>query len=246
MTTQTKRCSRCERNFPATLEYFYAEKRHGPGALRSTCKACTNAQNKETRDPDKLREYGRKWAEENRDSRRKSVREWRARNLQEQRTREKKVKQADPERLTKSAKWKKDNPEKTRQQRKAYEQKNRYKLNEITRRYFSRKANRPDNFTEKDWQFALDHFGGCCAVCCRPPGLFHTLAMDHWIPISSSHCPGTIPANMIPLCHGINGCNNSKHNRDPESWLIAKYGKKRGCAILSKIHRFFSLVRQVD
>lgn len=226
-----KRCSKCKEEYPATLEYFYPEKRRGPGALRSTCKVCSAAQTKATRDPDKKREYNQQWAEENRDKRRKSCREWRARNLEEQRERDRLAKAKDPERREKVKAWRINNKDKARQN---------------MRRYFSRKAGHSDDFTNADWQFALDHFKGCCVACGRPAGLFHTLAMDHWIPNSSPDCPGTVPANIVPLCNGPDGCNQSKHARNPEEWLLSKFGKKQGRAILAKVQHFFSQVRKTN
>lgn len=94
------------------------------------------------------------------------------------------------------------------------------------------------DFTLQDWNAALDYFDNHCAACGRQPGLWHTLAMDHWIPLSSQDCPGTVPWNMVPLCHGQGGCNNSKHKRNARVWLIDKFGKRKGMAILRRIETY--------
>lgn len=103
------------------------------------------------------------------------------------------------------------------------------------------------NFSDNDWQRAIDYFHGCCAVCGRQlSDLFgeHTAGMDHWIPISSPGCPGTIPENIVPLCHGIDGCNNHKHAKDPEQWLNERYGKRKAKRILERINAYFQWVRE--
>lgn len=57
-------------------------------------------------------------------------------------------------------------------------------------------------------------------------------------------CPGTIPGNMVPLCHGMFGCNNSKADKDPEIWLIKRYGKRKATIILKRINVYFDIVRE--
>lgn len=141
--------------------------------------------------------------------------------------------------------WHKNNPEHFREWHKNNPEYNRKwnKTNKERRAvYSSRRRAReralPDTYTNNDWQHALDYFDGMCAVCGRPAGLYHTLAMDHWIPITSDDCPGTIPSNMIPLCHGDGGCNNSKHKRDAVEWLTATHGKRRAKAIVARIDAY--------
>jgi len=145
-----------------------------------------------------------------------------------------------------SRKWQKANPEKGREKTRRYRKENPDKmrlwgrLNEQTRT--ARKAQLPSSFTEEDWQRALDYFDGCCAVCGRPPGLFHTIAMDHWIPLASSDCPGHIVTNVIPLCHGIDGCNNSKRDRDALEWAVEKFGKRKGTIVVQRVLAYFGEV----
>jgi len=109
--------------------------------------------------------------------------------------------------------------------------------------YLSRKRELPYEFTQKDWQRAQDYWGYKCAICERPRGLWHTLAQDHWIPLTNPDCPGTNPTNILPLCHGTDGCNNSKGKNDPEKWLKKKLGKKRAVAKLHEIHDYFEWVQ---
>jgi hypothetical protein len=104
----------------------------------------------------------------------------------------------------------------------------------------------PNTLTDAQWQFALSHFDHRCAVCGMSINLFVTLAADHWIPVSSPFCPGTIATNIIPLCHtkrgGIGGCNNSKGDSDPTEWLTAKFGGLKAKKIEKRIGLYFSLI----
>jgi hypothetical protein len=102
----------------------------------------------------------------------------------------------------------------------------------------ARKRGLNDAFTAKDLQIMFEAFGGCCAACGRPPGLWHTIAADHWIPLISPDCPGTVPHNMVPLCHGVGGCNNIKNDKPAAKWLAEQFGKRKGKAIQRRIEAF--------
>jgi hypothetical protein len=101
----------------------------------------------------------------------------------------------------------------------------------------------PSTFTQEQEQFMLQYWGFSCAVCGNQQGFQWFLALDHWIPVTSPDCPGTVVTNMIPLCHGIGGCNNMKRNQDGETWLKGRYESKKARKILKGIHLYFSLVR---
>lgn len=105
----------------------------------------------------------------------------------------------------------------------------------------------PDTFTESDWNYAISYWNGCCATCGRPLNdLFgtHKAAMDHWIPLQSPDCPGTVAWNIVPLCHGIDGCNNRKRDTNPPEWVLQTFGKSKGKLILKAIDRYLALVRE--
>lgn len=129
-----------------------------------------------------------------------------------------------------------------------------YRRTEVRARMYTYEANKrarkkslPHSFTIEQRAFAIEYFHNSCAVCGRQLfDLFgeHKLAFDHWIPLSSPECPGSTVTNLIPLCHGVNGCNNSKHARDPHEWLTARYGKRRAQAIIDRIEAYFAIVGQ--
>jgi len=113
----------------------------------------------------------------------------------------------------------------------------------------ARERNFPSDFTTADWQYALDYFHECCAFCGRQLNdLFgvRAVAVEHWIPLSSQNCPGTIPENIVPACHGKDGCNNHKATKDPETWVFDHFGKRRGRAIIKRIREFFATVRKTE
>lgn len=148
------------------------------------------------------------------------------------------------------------NPERCRERRRRYGANNRDKV-KIQRQIWyrtgagivavqrrnARKRSLPNTLTTQQWQRCLKYWHHRCAVCDRPIGLWHTLAADHWIPLSNGSCPGTVPGNIIPLCHGIDGCNNSKSSRDPVVWLTEKFGKRKSAQILARVTAYFEWVQ---
>lgn len=108
----------------------------------------------------------------------------------------------------------------------------------------ARKKGLPSFWLQVHLDFSRQYFKHCCAVCERPlEGFFHGESADHWIPIASDNCPGTIPTNMVPLCYGLDSCNLSKNAKDPKVWLIERYGKRKANAILKHINAYFDIVR---
>ena len=102
----------------------------------------------------------------------------------------------------------------------------------------------PDTWTPEQCQFMHAYWQHSCAVCGNQSGFFWRLANDHWIPLTSDNCPGTVADNMIPLCHGQGGCNNSKHDTEPHAWLLARYGKQKTAKIEKAIAAYFTEVHR--
>ncbi len=134
---------------------------------------------------------------------------------------------------------------------KRYRQTQNGRMNAILgwQRRRSRELNLPTNFTNKDWERCLEYWDNRCAVCGRQAtytqDLFgsYCLAADHWIPMSSPECPGTIPANIVPLCHGMDGCNNHKSNHEPHTWLVNTFEARKATTIEKRIQRYFSWLK---
>jgi hypothetical protein len=250
----TKVCSVCGDEFAATTEYFYVDTRYSPPRLRAACKKCMNKRDSAKRDPEKVIQKAKRYRERHPDRVKQANRDWRARNLESQRQMEREAKRrVDPEkRRTYDRAWRAQNPDKVFQyQRKFYPTVRRKgqdpeKLKAKTHRYLAKKRGLPRTYTGKDWAAALLYFNYRCAVCGRPLyGEHHTATPDHWIPINAPNCPGTIPMNIVPLCHGKNGCNNSKGDNEAEQWLIKRFGYERGQHILHRIQEYFAHIHSM-
>lgn len=108
----------------------------------------------------------------------------------------------------------------------------------------------PNDFTLEDWARCLEYWGDKCAVCGKTRDFWTIIAKDHWIPLVDKrpNNPGTVPANIIPLCHskrdGEGGCNNIKYHTDPVKWLVSKLGKRKAMKKLKEIQAYFEWVAQ--
>jgi hypothetical protein len=96
---------------------------------------------------------------------------------------------------------------------------------------------------QNNWFFMRLPDGSVVIEHQRPAGLWHQITPDHWIPLASPDCPGTVPENIIPLCFGSGGCNNSKKAKDGYEWLLQRYGKRKACVILKRIQAYFEWVK---
>lgn len=131
-------------------------------------------------------------------------------------------------RIEKANEWQRNNPDKVRVR---------------SNRRQARKRALPDNFTQQDWDSAVAYWHGTCAYCGKPLyGLFDDIKAhaDHFIPLASPDCIGTVPANMLPAC---SICNQSKRDTNAQEWLEWKFGKKKAKAILEKIMQYFEWVK---
>lgn len=64
-----------------------------------------------------------------------------------------------------------------------------------------------------DWEDCKDYWNHACAYCGDRNS---KLTQDHFIPLASPECTGTIKTNMIPACAR---CNASKGQLDARQWL---------------------------
>jgi len=243
-----RRCVKCEKILPLTNEYFYARK-NNPAGLDTKCRECAKSQIAITK-------YGQTAHDES-----ENKREQAARLLQLGFKVCSICKRALPAnssyfphcasgvlKLLSQCRECASERRGYHRSRRVQELRVRSKCSNNRRR--ARKESLPSNFIEDDWHYALEYFHGCCAVCNRPlVDLFstHTAAQDHWIPITDPRPdnPGTVPHNILPLCHGENGCNNRKRNRDPVSFLEETFGKRRSRRILDRINAFFMTTRVI-
>jgi hypothetical protein len=240
-------CSKCKEWKARSSFLPRKEKKNG---LTSICKDCRSAYSKvyTATHKEELNAKGRVYYAENQEALREKRREYYWEHRDEQRAY--------------GRAYTAENLDKERQRWRDYYHRNREERNELAKAYHktergassvkaayhrrkARKRSLLDIFTIEDEQATRAAFGGGCAICGRQPGLWHTIALDHWIPLDSSDCPGTVPWNMVPMCHGDGGCNNSKKNRNAGEWLTERYGNKKARAIQAKVEAYL-VSRQPD
>ena len=102
----TKVCTKCGNEYPATREYFYADSR-GKYGLQAWCRKCHCAHRNAYRadHPELVKEQWRKYSEENRERERQRSQKYRADNKESYREYKRKH----------SRKWRAANPERTRE-----------------------------------------------------------------------------------------------------------------------------------
>jgi hypothetical protein len=140
------------------------------------------------------------------------------------------------------------NPHKYRAWQKAWYAKNRDRDYARTREYArrhpekirlysqrrqSRKRSLADTLTHSQWLECLEWWNNCCAYCGKQRDFWHTIEMEHFIPVSADECPGTVATNIIP----------SKSNKAVKQWLIGRFGNRKAAAILRRIEEYFESVK---
>ncbi len=236
-----KQCTKCGEIKLAAPEFFSRDKSRKDG-LYPQCKRCHAEYNAEHRavNRDHYVELAAEYRAANRERRSEYMAKYRTAHRERIAERQVKYRAAHRERIAeRKAKYNAEYFDSSRG-------KAANKMCDHRRR--ARKRNLPHTFTAQNWQRALDYFGDCCAVCGRPQGLWHTLAADHWIPLSDPRFdnPGTVPTNIVPLCHGEGGCNNRKNNHDPVEWLQSTFGARKAAKILSRIEQYFQWVKEQE
>lgn len=219
----TRVCSKCNQEKPLT-QTFFSRRADGKYGFNARCKECL----REIRASEYSQERIKRYTAENKDQLRENLKRWRNKNRQY-------WKEYMHE-------WSKKNADHRRKYMRHWLEENRAVAQAKSHRRRARQMGLPDTLTAAQWQQAIEYFNGCCAVCNRQlRDLFktHTVAADHWIPLFDPLCPGTIVENIVPLCHGVDGCNNRKGDREPSKWLISQFGKRKADIIQRRINKYF-------
>lgn len=225
MDTPQKKCSKCHKF--QSLDQFDRSRNRKDGLAQhcKTCRSAYNAANKESIDLANAATYQRD----------REHRLEKARIRREARREEERAYQEQ---------YRKKFPEKARAVTKRWRRNNHPRRRLIEHNREARKRELPHTWTTEQRAFMLEYWQHACAVCGNQNGLFWSLSDDHWVPFASPKCPGTVATNMIPLCIGEGGCNNSKHKSDPHTWLVRRFGQQKAATIERKIATYFALVAQ--
>ena len=266
--TPLKRCRTCGAEKPLTPEYFRRSV-HSPDGYAHYCKACIKAQEQSNRrrhgipprnspDPDGMKFctvcgqrlpvdhfYKRKDGSLKplcKNCAREQTKAWRAKNIERERAKARDRYWSNRAQvLSYKKKLRAIHPDYNREYRKA----NRARFVAIDHRRRARKKSLPNTFTAEQWRAALEYFDNKCAVCRCSEGNGRIIACDHWIPVqySGDDNPGTVAWNIVPLCHGVGGCNNRKRHKLPYDWLCSEYEQSEVERIMNRIDAYFAEVR---
>jgi 5-methylcytosine-specific restriction endonuclease McrA len=245
--TPIKTCSNpeCGKTLPATLEYFPPSKTNKDG-LRGWCRVCYTEYNRKYKQANKeaIREKDREYYKANRDSRIAYVRKYYQDNKEKSDNQKRQYRKANRKAVNeRDRKWREKNREKVAESNKRSRNKNPENSRIVLARRRARKLGLPDTFTTKQWFACLEYFNHTCAVCGNQlRDLFGTIEphRDHWIPLSSPECLGTVAENMVCLC---SDCNCRKQAKLPVIWLTERYGTRKANIILQRIETYFEWVR---
>lgn len=255
-------CSVCHESFPLTAEFWYREKRKLSGFV-SVCKSCfkireqqrheanperrkANAHRAYLKHQDKIKARTNAYYWENHEQSLLRHQQYYEAHKDEILIKNKAWFDAHPEKSTEIKKsYIRRNPERRRQSANAYTHTDKGRAQRHNRR--ARVRSLPYTLTDAHIAFAVDYFHGCCACCGRQLNdLFntHRMALDHWIPVNAEDCPGTIPTNMLPLCHGVNGCNTRKQDKRPEDFLREYFTPAQAAIIEARVQAYFAIVNE--
>ena len=235
--TREKRCSRCKQEWPATAEYFHRKKTSTDG-LDSGCKKCAAAQSRQyyAANREKVVESNREYRRANRER----IAEHKRANRGQIAERKRKYREANREKIAETDRqYREANREQIAETDRQYRIANPERGRAASARRRARKRGLSNTFTGEQWIQCLEYHNYCCPVCgSQLRDLFGNVEphADHWIPLASDECPGTIAENMICLC---NNCNQSKWATMPDVWLEREYGTRKVKQISARIAAYF-------
>jgi hypothetical protein len=219
-----RRCTMCHEVKLATREYFYGDSRALDG-LQPTCKACWRVKDRRYLEAHKesVRQRQHQYYLIHRDHVLKQVRTYCQNNqlVIRQRNLERYYKNHEAAKA-RHRNWKKSNP---------------HMVKISNQRREARKRGLPDTFTESEYHRMMAYWNRGCAVT----GETNNLQIDHWIPLKSDICPGTVATNLIPLTGRL---NMSKRDSDPKQWLIKVFGVEAADVIEQRIQQYFEWARR--
>lgn len=258
---RVKRCSKCKRELPATIEYFYGDKRVS-GGLQHSCKECNGHKfgiyrrnfdgrktcpacgvSLELSEANFYRHSANATGFDNtcKECNKKSVARWQAANPEKVREYTRRSRQNSlAKRRVYKREWSRANPTKVKEysRRDLARYAGRRRLSVLNRR--ARRQSLPDTLTRAQWQRCFEWWNYTCAYCGAQRNFWNVIEADHFIPLDSPSCTGTTALNIVPACRS---CNSSKNNNDAAEWLQFKFPRKWR-KVLKRIEAYFEWVRQ--
>lgn len=220
----TKTCTKCGKEYSATTEYWYREKR-GKYGLRAQCKPCVAVQDAQPERVAKRREYAT--SEHGKRVKQECDAAYRAANREAiaEKKRLYSVKHS-AEIVARVTEWRRNNPEKLSEHRRRYHAKHRDKVNAKGRRWRqrfpekerakaqrrrAREANAPGQHSARDIRVQFKSQHGKCWWCDKPLG--DSYHVDHRVPLNRG---GSNAASN--LCIACADCNLAKGAKMPHEW----------------------------
>lgn len=194
--------------------------------------------------PDRANDASRKWQQNNREKSRANTKAWRSKNFDKSRAYRKRYHAENRDKRNAESKlYRKNNLEKMKGLDRAWAKRNPDKVRVKASRRRAIKRGLPNTFCVTDWNNVLEYFEDRCAYCGNQQGLltFTKFQQDHFIPLTSLDCPGTVPENIVPACAD---CNNNKRDQYPHEWIVSRFGERNAREILTRIERYFEMVKQ--
>ncbi len=231
-----KTCTKCNVEYPATLEYFKQNRK----VLNTICKVCTKAYDKENykKNSEKYKQKTRQWAKDNAERKKESAKAYHVANLEKEKERAKAYYLANPEKVKEKVKaWQKANPEKVkagkkawsfanpereRANNKAWREANPEKVRAMKTKHRALKS----GALHEDWTEieVVDLYGTDCYLCDtsidftaprKGAGSEYSLWVDHIVPLSAL---GENTIRNVRPCHAK--CNLAKHNKSLSEYLF--------------------------
>jgi hypothetical protein len=228
-TTSTKRCTKCGRDLPATLEYFARNKRAKSG-LYPSCRECKAAAERKyyAEHPERRASVAERTAQralEFPEWRKEVNRQWRERNREHLRQSSKAWQEANPDKI---AAYREQNKEHIREHDRERKAAKRDEINERQRKYYqSHKAEALQRWRTREMRkrgvggvhtsddldairaAQTDNQGRLICWHCGKP-ITDTPHLDHWIPLRHG---GPNSAGNLHFMHAR--CNRSKGAKLP-------------------------------
>ena len=198
-----KRCTGC-----GVVKYFGEFGKNGScaGGVRSQCREC-------------MKEYQRKWHQENKESQNERSRKWKQENKDKSKEYYSKWYQKNKERKREwDRKRHQKNKESQNERSRRWHRENRERSRENNRQKRARKLDAPGSHTADQVKARFDYYGNRCVYC----GSSDNLQIEHRIPLSRGGSDWA--SNLAPACKT---CNCSKGTKTETEYKELLRERKR-------------------